>query len=38
MKYFRPFHNAYWAEVQLIKTAREGRPGIQALGILVEDP
>ena len=36
MRFFRPYHNAYWAEVQLIKTAPEGRPGIQALAILIE--
>lgn len=38
MKHFRPYHNAYWAEVQLIKTAPEGRPGIQALAILIDEP
>jgi hypothetical protein len=36
MRHFRPYHNVYWAEVQLIKTAPEGRPGIQALGVLIE--
>jgi hypothetical protein len=38
MKYFRPFHNAYWAEVRLIKTAPEGRAGIKALGVLIDEP
>ena len=36
MRHFRPYHNVYWAEVQLIKTAPEGRPGIQAIGILID--
>jgi hypothetical protein len=35
MKYFRPFHHAYWAEVQLIRTAPEGRPAIRALAVLI---
>ena len=38
MKHFRPYHYAYWAEVQLIKTAPEGRPGIQALAIYIDEP
>jgi hypothetical protein len=38
MKYFRPYHYAYWAEVQLIRTAPEGRPGIQALAVLIDEP
>lgn len=35
MRYFRPFHNTYWAEVQLIKTGSSGRPGVKALGVLI---
>jgi hypothetical protein len=38
MRHFRPYHEVYWAEVQLIKTALEGRPGIQAIGILIDEP
>jgi len=38
MMHFRPYHNVYWAEVQLIKTAPEGRPGIQAIGIVIDEP
>jgi hypothetical protein len=38
MKHFRPYQEVYWAEAQLIKTAPEGRPGIQAIGILIDQP
>lgn len=38
MRHFRPYHEVYWAEAQLIKTAPEGRPGIQAIGILIDQP
>src|SRR5687768_8534404 len=34
MRHFRPSHTGYWAEAQLIKTAPEGRRGIQAPAIL----
>jgi hypothetical protein len=35
VRYFRPFHNAYWAEVQLIKTGPSGKPGLKAVGVLI---
>ena len=35
--WFKPAFNVYWAEVQLIKTAIDGRPGIHAVGVNIGD-